>query len=53
MTDDRESQLKEMYLKEKEDLKKKWAGCNLYIKILEESIDEDTLEVEFGKVGAI
>jgi len=50
---EREKFLKEKWEKVKNERQKKFAGVNLYVKYLDDSIDDERLEAEFAKFGKI
>jgi len=50
---EREKFLKEKWEKAKAERQKKFAGVNLYVKYLDDSIDDERLKQEFSKFGAI
>jgi len=50
---EREKFLKEKWEKAKTERQKKFAGVNLYVKYLDDSIDDERLKQEFVKFGAI
>lgn len=50
---ERESFLKEKWEKQKSERQKKFAGVNLYVKYLEDTIDDERLQAEFAKFGTI
>lgn len=50
---EREKFLKEKWEKAKQERQKKFAGVNLYVKYLDDSIDDERLEQEFSKFGTI
>jgi polyadenylate-binding protein len=51
--EERERELKERFEQIKAEKQKKWAGVNLYIKNLSDSMDKDRLTTEFSKFGLI
>lgn len=50
---EREKFLKEKWEKAKTERQKKFAGVNLYVKYLDDTIDDERLKQEFSKFGAI
>jgi len=50
---EREKFLKEKWEKAKAERQKKFAGVNLYVKYLDDSIDDERLKAEFAKFGNI
>jgi len=50
---EREKFLKEKYERIKADRQKQFAGVNLYVKFLDDSIDDERLKMEFAKFGEI
>jgi len=50
---EREKFLKEKYERIKADRQKQFAGVNLYVKFLDDSIDDERLRAEFAKFGEI
>jgi polyadenylate-binding protein len=50
---EREKFLKEKWEKAKTERQKKFAGVNLYVKYLDDSIDDEGLKTEFSKFGNI
>jgi len=50
---EREKFLKEKWEKVKNERQKKFAGVNLYVKYLDDSIDDERLKNEFAKFGTI
>ena len=50
---EREKFLKEKWEKAKAERQKKFAGVNLYVKYLDDSIDDERLKQEFSKFGNI
>lgn len=50
---EREKFLKDKYEKIKAERQKQFAGVNLYVKFLDDSIDDDRLREEFSKFGEI
>jgi len=50
---EREKFLKDRWEKAKSERQKKFAGVNLYVKYLDDSIDDERLKAEFSKFGTI
>merc|ERR1712117_443651 len=50
---EREKHLKEKYERIKAERQKQFAGVNLYVKFLDDSIDDERLKAEFAKFGEI
>jgi len=50
---EREKELRERFEQMKVERQKKYAGVNLYVKNLADTIDEEKLREEFGKFGSI
>lgn len=50
---EREKFLKEKWEKVKSERQKKFAGVNLYVKYLDDTIDDERLKAEFAKFGTI
>lgn len=50
---EREKFLKDKFEKIKQERQKQFAGVNLYVKYLDDSIDDDRLRAEFSKFGRI
>jgi len=51
--EERERELKERFEQIKAEKQKKWAGVNLYVKNLSDTMDKDRLIAEFSKFGQI
>merc|ERR1719428_2152375 len=50
---EREKYLKEKWERQKTERQKKFAGVNLYVKYLDDTIDDERLAAEFAKFGTI
>lgn len=50
---EREEELRKMYEQQRNERMQKWQGTNLYIKNLDDAVDDETLRQEFGVFGVI